>query len=238
MWTQSHTPFGMFETNNDPDGDGRYVSNPFRFPGQYADPELGGRIFYNWHRYYMPEFGRYNRADPLLSREGSSLFYRSLLTEPIKFNPYLYARNNPCVFSDPLGLCDECDECPGNLWHAEGFGGGGFAVIFGAHTYRIYANCPSGNANFSLTFTCFSLGGGIGASVNGIFLSTSGCDEKEAKNNLLGFGFFGAFYPSPIPTSPGLGGGVMASTSGTGSLGLSAGYGLEWSAGGSYCVER
>jgi len=93
-------------TIGNPSQDGIVWEVPFRFPGQYQDPEdeLYNNIYYNWHRWYMPGFGRYNRADPVLNREGSTLFYRSLLTEPIKFNLYLYARNNPCIFSDPLGV--------------------------------------------------------------------------------------------------------------------------------------
>jgi len=40
---------------------------PFRFPGQYQDPEdeLYNNIYYNWHRWYIPGIGRYNRADPV-----------------------------------------------------------------------------------------------------------------------------------------------------------------------------
>jgi len=48
-----------------PSQDGIVWSVPFRFPGQYADPELGGKMWYNWNRYYIPELGRYNRADPI-----------------------------------------------------------------------------------------------------------------------------------------------------------------------------
>jgi RHS repeat-associated protein len=39
------------------------VENNLRFPGQYFDAETG--FHYNWHRYYLPELGRYNRLDPI-----------------------------------------------------------------------------------------------------------------------------------------------------------------------------
>ena len=69
----TYDPFGSI--NEDFDSTGIVVGNnndtkitwavPFRFPGQYQDPELEGVIFYNWNRYYSPAIGRYNRADPL-----------------------------------------------------------------------------------------------------------------------------------------------------------------------------
>jgi len=67
-------------------------SVPFRFPGQYQDPELEGVIFYNWNRYYSPAIGRYNRADP--KNKGVSLGN----------NVYLYAAANPIRYLDPKGL--------------------------------------------------------------------------------------------------------------------------------------
>ncbi|MFF3504357.1 DUF6531 domain-containing protein [Streptomyces sp. NPDC003247] len=63
------------------------TESPFRFPGQYFDPESS--LHYNLHRYYDPEAGRYISADPL-----------GLATAP---NPMEYV-NNPHISTDPLGL--------------------------------------------------------------------------------------------------------------------------------------
>ncbi len=38
------------------------VTNNLRFPGQYADAESG--LYYNYHRYYNSEIGRYIQEDP------------------------------------------------------------------------------------------------------------------------------------------------------------------------------
>jgi len=46
------------------------ISNPLRFPGQYADAESG--LHYNVQRYYDPQTGRYIRRDPYVSTGGQS----------------------------------------------------------------------------------------------------------------------------------------------------------------------
>ncbi|MDQ2706944.1 MAG: DUF6531 domain-containing protein [Actinomycetota bacterium] len=60
---------------------------PLRFPGQYFDSETG--LHYNLYRYYRPESGRYESADPL-----------GLIPAP---NPHAYVPN-PMGWVDPLGL--------------------------------------------------------------------------------------------------------------------------------------
>ncbi|WP_431929940.1 DUF6531 domain-containing protein [Amycolatopsis tucumanensis] len=70
------------------------ADTPLRFPGQYHDPESG--LDYNYHRYYVPELGRYASQDPL-----------GLVAGP---NPQAYVPN-PMTWLDPLGLvpCRDCD---------------------------------------------------------------------------------------------------------------------------------
>lgn len=62
------------------------LTQPLRFPGQYEDPESG--LHYNWHRYYLPDAGRYNRVDPM--KDGR--------------NWTIYTRSNTVNFLDELGL--------------------------------------------------------------------------------------------------------------------------------------
>lgn len=62
-------------------------ATPLRFAGQYADDETG--LYYNHHRYYDPDSGRYLSQDPL-----------GLAAAP---NASTYV-HNPVTWVDPLGL--------------------------------------------------------------------------------------------------------------------------------------
>lgn len=82
VWQAEYDVFGALEITT------REVENNLRFPGQYFDGETG--LYYNWHRYYEPENGRYISADPIGLMGGVNLF--------------AYAANNPLVKIDPHGL--------------------------------------------------------------------------------------------------------------------------------------
>jgi RHS repeat-associated protein len=92
VWEGTFEPFGKLyqETGN--------LRQDLRFPGQLADAETG--LFYNWHRYYDPETGRYGRPDPLGLSAG---------VIRAELNAYLYARGNSIRFSDPAGLLSKQD---------------------------------------------------------------------------------------------------------------------------------
>ena len=66
----------------------RGTESPVRFAGQFADDETG--LYYNRHRYYDPELGRYISPDPIGLYAG--------------FNLYRYVENSPVMFADPDGL--------------------------------------------------------------------------------------------------------------------------------------
>ncbi|NUP10715.1 MAG: RHS repeat protein [Polyangiaceae bacterium] len=66
------------------------TENPWRFPGQYADPETG--LYYNRFRYYDPDAGRYISEDPLGLRAGDT-------------NPFSYP-DDPWGYWDPYGLVE------------------------------------------------------------------------------------------------------------------------------------
>jgi RHS repeat-associated protein len=82
IWSASYDVYGQI---SDSQVDKR--ENRLRFPGQYEDVETG--LFYNFHRYYDPDAGRYINKDPIGLRGG--------------LNHYVYAKN-PINWVDPLGL--------------------------------------------------------------------------------------------------------------------------------------
>jgi len=83
VWRADYGPFGNanFSTNST-------VINNFRLPGQIYDRETG--LHYNYHRYYDPNTGRYQRADPIGIPGGINL--------------YTYSENNPVNWIDFFGL--------------------------------------------------------------------------------------------------------------------------------------
>ena len=61
---------------------------PFRFQGQYHDPETG--LYYNRFRYYDPDTGIYTQCDPIGLEGGNPTVYG-------------YVRD-PNIWIDPIGL--------------------------------------------------------------------------------------------------------------------------------------
>ena len=87
VWDAVYKPFGEINTLATEE-----ITNNFRFPGQYEDDLTG--MYYNHHRYYMPELGRYNRVDPIIR------------LVPYSYD-YYYANNNSIIFTDINGLYND-----------------------------------------------------------------------------------------------------------------------------------
>lgn len=68
--------------------------NPFGFTGREYDAATG--LYYYRARYYDPSTGRFLSRDPVAD-----------LADPLSLNPYIYARNSPVRYVDPLGLSPE-----------------------------------------------------------------------------------------------------------------------------------
>lgn len=73
--TQSVLAKNATETGN--------VQQNMRFPGQWALKE--SPFFYNWHRFYDPETGRYITSDPIGFEGGDSNMFGYVLSNPINF---------------------------------------------------------------------------------------------------------------------------------------------------------
>jgi len=67
------------------------VYNPFKFSGQWYDPETGH--YYLRARQYIPELMRFASIDPVKGK-----FHR-----PLTLHPYLYTENDPINKIDPTG---------------------------------------------------------------------------------------------------------------------------------------
>ncbi len=88
VWSAQYNAFGRVSVTTPTATDDKLViESNLRFPGQLEDVETG--LYYNWHRYYDPEVGRYVTGDPI-GLEGGVNFYS-------------YVNGNPVNLIDPLG---------------------------------------------------------------------------------------------------------------------------------------
>jgi RHS repeat-associated protein len=84
------------------------VENPLRFPGQYNDYNYRSVVisgkkgpYYNYHRWYNPDIGRYMEVDPVIFNN----------------NFYIYASDVPVMVFDIDGMKD----CYGTWMHCNPF---------------------------------------------------------------------------------------------------------------------
>lgn len=88
LWQEDYRPYGIQLTNEDGD-------NSVSFTGHKDDKALG--VTYMQGRWYHQEIGRFLAIDPV----------RFVENNPISFNRYAYANNNPYTFIDPDGRTPE-----------------------------------------------------------------------------------------------------------------------------------
>jgi YD repeat-containing protein len=118
VWQGGFEPFGA-------DWNSAGAAGVFlRFPGQWVDGlweggRLSSELYYNVHRWYGWETGRYGRVDPInlgvlgnagrpreLPLDAMEAYFLSMLRtgNPEHEQPYLYAVQNPLLYTDPSGL--------------------------------------------------------------------------------------------------------------------------------------
>ncbi|WP_221392022.1 RHS repeat-associated core domain-containing protein [Dyadobacter sp. NIV53] len=93
LTTEKGTPQGLFQYDAFGNTEKKlaYANNRFLYAGEELDPKTS--LYYMRARWYDPKVGRFLTKDPLA---GSSL-------NPLSFNAYTYALNNPVNFIDPSG---------------------------------------------------------------------------------------------------------------------------------------
>ncbi len=145
-----------------------------RFPGQYYDSETG--FYYNFHRYYMPEVGRYLREDDVKS----------------DYNLYIYVEDNPVVNVDNSG------EFSCNVWcrnYVSSFNAGR-GWIGGEYGEGLLVCKICGKRKcYSYSFACF--GGSFGLRFGGTSNYEEGWWCGRSISDFSGFSFQGSGNFSP-----------------------------------------
>jgi RHS repeat-associated protein len=127
----SKHPFGSFEvsskevvlsdyTGNSNDSFNYKIENPLRFPGQYDDSDTkdvrsiilnnAEGLYYNYHRWYNPDTGRYMEVDPLLYGELPLAICKKLVIVSLEIlkdfdrHSYIYTKSKPIDLYDVYGL--------------------------------------------------------------------------------------------------------------------------------------
>lgn len=84
--TYKYSPFGELQSKT-----GRFLS-PLLYGSHLYEPKFG--LYYMKARFYNPSQGRFLSADPI----------KGNIEDALSTNLYLYVKNNPVTFNDPLGL--------------------------------------------------------------------------------------------------------------------------------------
>lgn len=179
-WKAVYTPFGEAVPSI------QTIENPFRFPGQYYDPETG--LHYNYFRYYNPQTGRYLTPDPIGLEGGINLFtYVDSVGKPFfETNLYTYTGNNPVNRIDPWGL----------IWSGAGvtvlgqiLSGGGTAGLYRIQNWSTGEQCI-------IAVYGGGLGGGLGGSINAesiwIWNAPTSADLGGTVNAVVAYAGWGA----------------------------------------------
>jgi RHS repeat-associated protein len=202
VWRVDQDPFGTAAPNQNPSGIGTFIYN-VRFPGQLYMAETG--INQNYFRDYDPQVARYVESDPIGLKAG--------------INTYAYARSNPLLWVDPLGL----ESCSGGVWN-ESFGDFSGYVAFGGFASKgaVSYTCST-RPSLKCSANVFCIGGGPilggGVSWNLWGYATGATDSKDLAG-WSGWQTVGNIGPIGLQAPSGGGLGVATGISGGAGIGL------------------
>ncbi|MEX2475971.1 RHS repeat domain-containing protein [Marinobacter sp.] len=174
VWEGRQMPFGELHSQQGT------ITQPLRFPGQYADQETG--FSYNYFRDYDASLGRYIQSDPIGLGAG--------------LNTYGYVSQNPSRFVDVFGLVQGSItfDVSGIVGPFGGSRSGGIAFDDEGRVCAVYSTCQT-NGEPEGKDGAFGLyvQGGFGASI----ASGQLCDgSTESTKDSLEGAVFGAFSGS------------------------------------------
>ena len=124
-------------------GEVRYSSGSsptdFTYTGQRSEMDNIGLMFYN-ARWYDPELGRFAQADNIIPAK----------RQPISWDRFAYARNNPILFNDPSGHDVGCagrdaSECRGEYYNPDSSSGNKNSSMMGNNIGGGNSKMPTNN---------------------------------------------------------------------------------------------
>ena len=160
------------------------IDNPFRFPGQYEDDLTG--MYYNHHRYYIADLGRYNKVDPLHLKS--------------KSNMYSYAGSNSIKYIDFSALAKYTGTCS--------YLSGGYLLGVGILNCDVQGSCGDDKIKQVGKLTVIFAGGTVGTYVGVTCFNIAQEDDLYGRGDLLNMGGKAAMIV--LSVSPGIGGYIYA----------------------------
>ncbi len=244
VWEAKAEPYGQLR------GTVNKTHDPgLRYPGQWQDEldleasctgdnctfpgplEQSFTLFENGYRWYRPDWGRYTQSDPV------GIFFPLLKQEPKKRRRtpiggqgvYVYGAANPNLFKDPLGLCEECDECPSGRWNY--FAKRSFSIMIGVGVAVSYGTFKCDGKPFvelPVRVVCSVAGpilaGGVGAEGSIGFRPPRGCSRGDLIGQTMGVYVAVAVFSGTSSWRDGQSGDYSIGVGVAKSIGAGAGY--------------